>query len=339
MRRFWQFIGFAVAIAICVFFLSGRPASNSPRSVMFTVKKGEGVRDIVTSLSKDGLIASRTYFLYLVWRRSDKNRFQAGKYELSPSMTASDIEKELTGKPISDERTVTILEGWTIDDVAEYLQRKGLATKESFHAQAGESAKKVKDSIPDWSAPFPKLASKPADASLEGYLYPDTYKVYIGSGPDALVRRLLSNFEERYASVEDKDAPEGKRSVHEIMTMASIIEREVLTEQDRAVVSGIFWKRVESGHAIQADSTVNYVTGHSKPSVSYKETQIDNPWNTYKYKGLPPGPIGNPGVSAIRAAIHPKDSPYWFFLTDKDGNVHYARTYDEHVSNIRKYLR
>jgi len=120
--------------------------------------------------------------------------------------------------------------------------------------------------------------------------------------------------------------------------MASVIEREVRSEEDRALVSDIFWKRVEAGRGLEADSTVNYITGHSKPSVSYEETRIDHPWNTYKYRGLPPGPIGNPSLSSLIAAIRPKANPYWYFLTDPQGKVYYGRTLEEHSAN-RKYLR
>lgn len=310
-------------------------------STLFVVAQGSGAKEISAALKAADLIRSPKYFLYVVWRRGDQAKFKAGSFELSRSMTTHEVEAALTGgKPVSNERNVTILEGWTIDDIADYLEKQDVASKEALFAETGESAKSVAaGSLPDWAASYPSLASKPATASLEGYLFPDTYRIYADGGADALVRRMLSNFEAKFTPELRAQAAAEGRTIHEIVTMASVIEREVRGEEDRAMVSDIFWKRVDAGRGLEADSTVNYITGHSKPSVSYQDTKIDNPWNTYKYRGLPPGPIGNPSLSAIEAALHPKANPYWYFLTDKDGNVHYARTLDEHNANKAKYLR
>lgn len=331
----------ALAFGGFIFLQGGRPASRAPDEKLFVVSKGQGAREISSALAGAKLIRSKAYFLFLVWRRGDQGKFQAGSYGLSPSMTAGEIETALArGKPISDEREVTILEGWTLDDIADHLEKEGIASKKDFYAEAGESAKAVAaGALPDWSASYPVLASKPASAPLEGYLFPDTYRVYADGGAKALVRRMLDNFEAKFTPAMRQTAADEGRTIHQVVTMASIIEREVRGEEDRALVSGIFWKRIEAGIGLQADSTVNYATGRSEPSVSYLDTKTDNPWNTYKIKGLPPGPIGNPSLSAILAALHPKASPYWYFLTDADGEVHYAKTFDEHVANKRKYLR
>lgn len=342
MRAVLVTVLIVIAFAGFVFLQGGRAVSHAATTKLYVVNDGEGVRDIASGLADAKLIRSEKYFLMLVWLRRDKNAFEAGSYELAPSMTASEIEDALAkNHPVSDEREVTILEGWTLDDIADHLESQGLSSKADFYAEVGESAKRVKQGVlPDWSATYPDLASRPADASYEGYLFPDTYRVYADGGAKALVRRMFDNFEQKYAAaLKEGSTDETKRSVHDIVTMASVIESEVRGENDRAIVSGIFWKRIASGMPLQADSTVNYLTGHSKPSVSYHDTQIDSPWNTYKYKGLPPTPIGNPGASAIRAALHPTATPYWYFLTDKEGNVHYARTLDEQSANKAKYLR
>jgi UPF0755 protein len=320
------------------FLRGGRPVSHTAENRLFVVSKGEGTRDIASALADAKLIRSKNYFLFLVWRHHDT--FKAGSFELSPTMSAEEIEKALAGKPISNEREVTILESWTLDDIADYLEKEGVAAKKDFFAEVGESAKPLKaGSLPDWEATYTFLDSKPATASLEGYLFPDTYRIYTDAGAKALIRRMLSNFEDKFSPALRKEAEARGKSIHEIVTMASIIEREVRGEEDRAMVSDLFWKRLAAGHGLEADSTVNYLTGSSKPSVSYLDTKIDNPWNTYKYKGLPPGPIGNPSLSAIIAALRPKANPYWFFLTDKQGNVHYGKTLDEHNANKAKYLR
>lgn len=329
----------ALLFAGFVFSQAGNPVSKEPSTIFYVIPQGAGAKAIAEGLEKAGLIRSPKYFLFTVWSRGDQEKFKAGSYEITPSMTTREIEALLAkGKPVSNEISVTLLEGWTLDDIADHLLEEGIASREEFYAEAGESAKPA-PGLPDWNASYPALRSHPADASLEGYLFPDTYRIYADGGAKALVRKMLANFEAKLTPELRAEIKAQGRSIHDIVTMASVIEREVRSDEDRALVSDIFWKRVEAGWGLEADSTVNYITGHSKPSVSYEETRIDHPWNTYKYKGLPPGPIGNPSLSAVKAALHPKPNPYWYFLTDKEGNVHYAKTLDEHNANKRKYLR
>ncbi|HTK59856.1 MAG TPA: endolytic transglycosylase MltG [Candidatus Baltobacteraceae bacterium] len=329
----------AVLFGGFVFAQAGRPVSKEPSTILYAIPQGSGAKAIAEGLKKAKLIRSPKYFLFTVWSRGDQAKFKAGTYELTPSMSTREIEAYLAkGEPASDEISVTLLEGWTLDDIADHLQEAGLATREEFYAEAGESAKSAWG-LPDWSSSYPALASRPAGASLEGYLFPDTYRVYADGGAKPLVRRMLDNFEDKLTPDLRAEIKAQGRTIHEIVTMASIIEREVRSDEDRALVSGIFWKRVEAGRGLEADSTVNYITGHSKPSVSYEDTRIDHPWNTYRYRGLPPGPIGNPSLSAIIAAIRPKTSPYWYFLTDPEGKVWYGRTLDEHNENRVNHLR
>lgn len=328
----------ALAFGGFVFAQAGKPVSKEPETVLYVVPQGAGARAIAEGLKKAGLVRSPSYFLYVVWRRGDQDAFKAGTYELTPSMSTAEIEKALAkGDPVSTERSVTIIEGWTIEDIADYLEAEGVASRAEFHAEVGESAKPA-SGLPDWDASYPALRARPAGASLEGYLFPDTYRIYADGGAKPLVRRMLDNFERKLTPELRAEIAKSGRTIHEVVTMASIIEREVRTEEDRAMVSDIFWKRVDAGRGLEADSTVNYITGHSKPSVSYEETRIDHPWNTYKYRGLPPGPIGNPSLSAIIAAVRPKANPYWYFLTDPQGKIYYGRTLEEHNAN-RKYLR
>ncbi len=331
----------AISIGGLAFFNSNRPVSKDAASKLYVVHQGDGARAISEGLEKAGFIRSARYFLFTVWRRGDQAKFASGSYELSPSMRTSEIERTLAGgKPVSNEREITIVEGWTIDDIAEYLEVEGVASKKEFYAEVGESAKFVKPgSLPDWAASYPALANLPANASLEGYLFPDTYRVYADGGAKPIVRRMLTNFESKLTPELRQEITAKHRSLRDVLILASVIEREVRGTEDGAMVADVFWKRIDSGRGLEADSTVNYITGHSRPSVSYQDTKVDNPWNTYKYRGLPPGPIGNPGMTAILAAIRPTRNPYWYFLTDKDGNVHYAKTLDEQISNKRKYLR
>jgi UPF0755 protein len=149
---------------------------------------------------------------------------------------------------------------------------------------------------------------------------------------------MLDNFDKKLTQDLRDEIARQKKTIFEIVTMASILEKEVQTDEDRAMVADIFWRRLKAGMPLQADSTINYITGKSDSRANLTDIQIDSPYNTYKYPGLPVGPIGNPGLSAIKAAIYPKANGYWYFLTTDDGKVIYAKSFDEHKANKAKYL-
>lgn len=328
----------AVLFLGLVAFSANKPVGGTD-SVLFVVQQGSGAQTIAASLKEAELIRSERFFLFTTWSRGTRGDFKAGSFELSPSMSTREIERALTtGKAITDEVAVTVLEGWTIRDIARHLEAEGIASAKEFYNEVGQSAE-FAGGLPDWEASYPILSDKPQRNSLEGYLFPDTYRIFPSAGAKGLVRRMLDNFDAKLTPELRQDIAASGHSVFDIITMASVIEREVFGEADRAVVSGIFWNRVNAGMGLQADSTVNYITGGKKPAVSFAETKIDSPWNTYKYRGLPVGPIGNPGLSAIKAAIYPAETSYFYFLTDAAGNVHYGRTLDEHNANKAKYLR
>lgn len=182
------------------------------------------------------------------------------------------------------------------------------------------------------------LSDKPKSASLEGYLFPDTYRFFEDSTPEQVVAKLLENFNAKFSDSLRTSLTSQGRDVYETVILASIVERELQTDADRAKAADIFLRRIEAGIPLQSDATVNYVTGKSALQPTYDDLQIDSPYNTYKYPGLPPGPIGNPGLSALRAAVNPEANPYYYFLTGTDGKTHFAKTLEEHVLNRQKYL-
>jgi UPF0755 protein len=191
----------------------------------------------------------------------------------------------------------------------------------------------------DFSPLFSFLVSKPSTVSLEGYLFPDTYRFFDGVSTEEILVKILTNFERKFSPNMKVTLQESGHTLHELVTMASIIEREVQTNEDRVLVSDIFWRRLKVGMPLQADSTVNYITEKNTPFLSYEDRELDSLWNTYKYTGLPPGPIANPGLKALQAALFPQANSYWYFLTDKEGNVYYARTNEEQNENKARYLK
>jgi len=172
----------------------------------------------------------------------------------------------------------------------------------------------------------------------EGYLFPDTYRIAKDATSEDIVKIMLSNFDARVDAEMMTEIEKQGRKLHDVMIMASVLDREGQTPEDMALVADLFLRRIKIGIPMQADSTVNYVIAGDKPSITIAQTKIDSPFNTYKYPNLPLGPIGNPGINAIRAAIYPQKNNFLYFLTDAEGNVHYAATFEEHIKNKQKYL-
>jgi UPF0755 protein len=172
----------------------------------------------------------------------------------------------------------------------------------------------------------------------EGYLFPDTYNFFPWSTPEVVLTTLKKTFEQKTESL-NEEISKSKRSLKEIIIMASLIEKEARGEEDRFIISGILWKRIEKGIPLQVDAPFLYILGKESSELTISDLSTNSPFNTYRYKGLPPAPIGNPGLESIKASLRPTTSPYLYYLHDKNGNIYYAKTYDEHKQNIKKYLK
>jgi len=249
------------------------------------------------------------------------------------------------------EETIKIVEGWTNQDIADYFVEQGKWTSADFLEQSGQGLLGDRQypsqpPVRDWSGQFSFLSDKPAEASLEGYLFPDTYRIYASTTIEAVISRMLENFDAKLTPTMRADIKKQGRTIYEIITLASIVEKEAPIHNakgdnyDARVIAGIFWDRLEIGQALQSDATLSYVLRDNQPSHSGRELEIDSLYNTYKYRDLPPGPICNPGLLAISAAIYPIYTDYNYFLTPTNSReVIYARTYAEHLANKNKYLK
>jgi len=249
------------------------------------------------------------------------------------------------------EETIKILEGWMNADIDNYLQEKNFSgwEEDEFLKTIGErriyDIKEAQDFSRDWAAEFDFLESKPVNLSLEGYLFPDTYRVFASSSPEEIIDRLLRNFDLKLNEEMRAEIKRQGKTIHEIITMASIIEKEApifsqKSSEDAKIISGIFWNRLEIGMALQTDASLSYIFEDKKPTHIGEELKVDSPYNSYLYRGLPPGPISNPGLIAIEAAIYPTKTDYFYFLTPLDGSrVYYAKNYQEHLNNKYKYLK
>ena len=308
-------------------------------TINFEVKSGESLSQISDRLKEEDLVASAFWFRVYVMLAGESKNIQAGTFEIPGEISYSAITNIL-GAAKSNDVSLTIPEGYTIKQIGILVEDKFSVTPEEWLRLTGVNSPFETDS-------FIVHSGKPNDVDLEGYLFPDTYRFNPDATGEEIVGRLLDTMGQRIDSLnvafpevacEDGDCPE-LENVHELLTEASIIEREVRQPETMKMVADILRKRLAIGMALQVDSTVNYITGGDDPSVSLDDLQIDSPYNTYKYPGLPPGPISNPGLNAITAAAQPTPNDYYFFLTTPSGEVYYAETHDEHVANKNSYLR
>lgn len=299
---------------------------NSAEKIEFSALKGQGDDEIAKELEKQGIIKSNYFFRLYVVVSGNHSRLQAGKYSLSPAMTIPEIVKKFVLGDVIKQKII-ILEGWDIKDIEKYFVDEKVSSTQDFE----EALKK------DYSNEFDFLKEKPKNVSIEGYLFPDTYNVSLGEKAEDIVRLMLSNFNKKLNAGLREQIISQNKTVFEVITMASIIEKEVRTMDDKKIVSGIFWKRIDAGMALQSCATVNYITEKNDPGVSIKDTQIDSPYNTYKYKGLPKGPISNPGLDSILSAIYPTESKYWYYLSASNGKTIFSKTFAEHRAAQAKY--
>ena len=288
--------------------------ATSSTPVSFVVAKGEGVRSIATRLSGQNLIRNPIAFFLLVkfWKIDDQ--LQAGDFRLNRAMGAVTIARELTHGIV--DVWVTTLEGWRSEEIA------------------GKLAKDL--DIPE--SEFFRYAK-------EGYMFPDTYLIPRTATPAGIAQLFLDTFNKKVTSQVRRDAQKTGLSFDQVITLASIVEREGRTDEDRPVIAGIFAKRIKAGWPLEADATLQYALGYQpaektwwKKEITAGDKLIASPYNTYKNVGLPPGPIANPGLASIKAVMYATDTPYWFYLHDAKGIAHYAKTIEEHGDNIAKYL-
>ena len=307
-----------------------KPSSDTT-NIIFIIEEGEGVNEISQKLFNRGLINNKLAFETYAWLWNKEDDFIAARHNLNKNLSIRQLTKILTNVPARQEIDVTIIEGWNINQIANYLESQGIFSSEEVLAY-------VSSVDPGLKNDYDFLADFNGDESLEGYLFPDTYRIYYDTEVESLVRKMLNNFANKLTSdLREEIARQGK-SIYEVITLASIVEKEVATDEDRRIVAGIFNKRLRDNYPLQSDATVNYITGKNMVQPTFEDTEINHPYNTYKYIGLPPGPISNPGLSSILAVVYPDNTPYYYFLTTPAGEVIYSRTYSEHLNNKNKYL-
>lgn len=319
---------FAVVIAMQSYRFWLQSPEGDAEQLVFVVEDGDSFSAVADTLKNRELINSKFWFSVYAKYDGSARKIQAGEFELMRGMNYASIIDELIDAD-AEEVSITIPEGYTIEQIGEVVMANFYVTPADWGILTGMES-------PFEDHPFIVSAQKPEDVDLEGYLFPDTYRFFVNAGGKDIVKKMIDTAEERVSSINktSKDY-----TLHEVLTLASIVEREVMSEDDKALVADLFLRRLSIGMALQADSTVNYVTGKKTPGISLADRDIESPYNTYQNAGLPPGPISNPGLESIKAVFSPSPNSYLFFLTTPEGEVIYALSHDDHVQNKAKYLR
>ena len=339
LRNFLLLAIFLILFFIISYSKSINSSSGKYEEVVFVVERGQSVRGLIDDLKNKDLIRSDFYLKIYLRFFKDDFVLREGTYVLNRIMSPKDMVEELNNKAsFRPEKSVRLIEGWNLRDYAKAFSEAELIKEEDFFSLTGRPM--LDSDFFDFSSEFSFLEPKPDEMSLEGYLFPDTYRFFEDSKPEDIVRRILRNFDQKLTKeMRDEIEKQGK-TIHEIVTMASIIEKEVQSKDDMKMVSGIFWNRIERRQALESCATLAYILGVNKAIYSYEDTRIPSVYNTYINRNLPPGPIANPGIRAIEAAIYPTENDYLFFLSRPDTKeTIFSRTYNEHLNNRNKYLR
>ena len=321
----FMFFAAAFTIPALVFWWQIRtPLSRSAEIKFFKVEKGESAKVIAAHLKNSDLIENQFFFQLYVFLSLRQYALKSGEYKLSQSMSIREIADTIVFGG-TNEVLITIPEGFTLKQIEQRLVAAGLVKHNEL----------ISYTFSDGAPAI--LSDKPKSASLEGYLFPDTYRFFKDAKLPDIVNKMVANLDNKLTSDLKTAVKNSSYTIYEIITMASLIEKEVKSDADREIVSGILWKRLNAKIPLQVDATLVYITGSKE--IFDADKKINSPYNTYFYRGLPKGPISNPGLSAIMAAIFPKSSPYWYYLSAKDGATIFSKTLEEHNRNRAIYLK
>lgn len=299
--------------------------SNVERSIQVKIREGTSTAEIADKLAERGVIKSKLKFRILARLRGYDDKLRPGSY----SFTADMDDDEVFAKLLTGEKRLiqfTIPEGFGVKEIAERLQNLDLADKAEFLKAAADFA------------PYEYMKKREnVFYAAEGFLFPDTYAVESDMEVAEILDLMAGTLNKKLTMSMRKQAEAMGLSIYDLITLASLVEREVRFPEDRPIVAQVLLKRLKLNMPLQTDATLQYLMETPKEDVSIEDTQIDSPYNTYQHTGLPPGPIANPGMAAIEAVLHPAETDYLYFVADRRGHNHYANTYEEHLNLVNQY--
>lgn len=304
------------------------PASGAAEPRAVVIPRGATAREVGQRLADAGLVRSPWAVVLVARAVGVAGGLRHGEYALRPTQSAVEIVRAIArGEHV--QHRVTIPEGYTVVQVADVLASAGLVGHQRFLDLALRAGRRLA---------HPTLADLPTN-SLEGYLFPDTYQFTRGLDEETVLARLLDTFDAKVGPQIRQAAAVRGLSLHALITIASMIEREAKVPDERPIIAGVIYNRLARGMRLEIDATVLYALGEHREVVTLRDLEVDSPYNTYRRTGLPPGPIANPGLAAIEAAARPADVPYLYYVLRPDGRHHFSRTFEEHLNAVRRYRR
>jgi len=310
------------AVGLELWHYGRQPAASAGAVQTLTIPDGQGVGRIAVRLAEAGIVRDPLKFRLLARLRGQDTRLQAGEYRLSPAMTPSRVLDTLARGRVHLRR-VTVPEGVNRVQIASRMEAAGLVTAAAFEAAAVDPELLRRERIDA--------------ASFEGYLFPDTYRFPAAATAADIVRAMVARFREVYGPARRRRTEAMGWTVHQVVTLASIIEKETAVAAERPLISAVFHNRLRRGMRLETDPTVIYGIEDFDGNLTRKHLATPTPYNTYRIRGLPPGPIASPGAAAIEAALHPADSGHLFFVARRDGTHQFSTTLAEHNRAVRKY--
>lgn len=290
--------------------------------VYVKIKPGMNAKDIGALLTEHGVVQNPYVFWLTAKYKGCEAAFHAGNYALRTNMPMDAVLETLLSGAV-EQAKFTIPEGFGVKDIAKRLAKEGLADEKEFLRLAKNFS------------PYGYMIANPqATYRAEGFLFPDTYTIDPDLTEEQIMLIMAENFDTRLTADMRNKAKEKNLSIYDLVTLASLVEKEVRYEEDLKPVAQVFLKRLEIGMPLQTDATLQYLMNAPKEDVTYADTEMDSPYNTYQHMGLPPGPIASPGTAAINAVLEPADTDYLYFVADRQGHNHYSRTYDEHLALV-----
>ncbi|MGN8841330.1 MULTISPECIES: endolytic transglycosylase MltG [unclassified Bacillus (in: firmicutes)] len=314
-------------------------SSDSDKEIIIDIPIGSGVSTISQLLEDNGLVKNAKVFKYYVKFKNESN-FMAGEYHMNPSMTIQEIIESLkTGKIMQEPIfTMTIPEGKQLKEIAAIIAEKTNQKEEEIWKQLNDETfiKGLMAQYPDILTT--EIWAKNIKYPLEGYLFPATYSYYEEKPTLESIISVMLDKTESVVNAYETEIARDDLTVHQFLTMSSLIEEEATKNVDRKKIASVFYNRIEEGMPLQTDPTVLYALGEHKDRVLYEDLEVDSPYNTYQNVGLPPGPIANAGTISMEAALHPEETDYLYFLASKDGKVYFSKSLNEHNELKAKYI-
>lgn len=316
------------ATALAAYFFLDSPVNPGAGTTTFTVKKGEGIYKIGQNLQAAGIIRSGAYFAFISRAGGRRLNIQTGMFDVSASMTTRDVAEKMSATKAKNETyKITIPEGFTAQQIAERVESHNLCSASEFE--------EIVENPSDYDISSPLFTLD----NLEGFLFPETYFVDGTTTCQGLAARMVEQFHKIFQDGLKERAANSGMTVRQIVTLASLIEKEARVPSERAIISGVLQNRLKTGMLLQCDASIQYVLPKREQKLYLSHLQIDSPYNTYLHPGLPPGPICNPGRASIESAINPQSTPYFFYVARGDGSHVFSRTGEEHEQAKQRIKR